>query len=280
MQNRQRTLQNANSTSTALRTNGHSNLKERSLHAESTLSGPSAVVDGMFVPMASATDYSPTITRLKDSYVLALQASRRRPSTLAMYRRVLDGFTGFMAARLGRAPDLGDLTTDNSRAYLIWLQEQPKYLDHPSRKPTGMISPSTVNQHARCLRAVGNWLFMEGHTEEHPLRRLRLPKVPTVEMRPLSPDEVQQLLRSTNTTTLNGRRTAAMIAVLYDTGMRSGELVRLKLGDVDFQSGELHVLGKGEKERTVVEGRIPCEPCAAIWIYGPQAWASPQTAYS
>ena len=216
MQNRQRTLQHANSTSTAFRANGHSNLKERSLHSESTLSGLHAGRDGMFVPMASATDYSPTITRLKDSYVLALQASRRRPSTLAMYRRVLDGFTG----------------------------------------------------------------FMDGHTEEHPLRRLRLPKVPKVKMRPLSPDEVQQLLRSTNSTTLNGRRTAAMVAVLYDAGMRSGKLVRLRLGDVDFQSGELHVLGKGEKERTVVEGRIPCEPCAAIWIYGPQAWASPQTAYS
>ena len=51
------------------------------------------------------------------------------------------------------------------------------------------------------------------------------------------------------------RRTAAMVGLLVDTGMRTGELAALRTADVNLHIGELRVVGKGEKARVVVAGR-------------------------
>lgn len=41
-----------------------------------------------------------------------------------------------------------------------------------------------------------------------------------------------------------------MIAILIATGMRRGEVVALKLRDIDFETERVRVVGKGDKERT------------------------------
>lgn len=46
-------------------------------------------------------------------------------------------------------------------------------------------------------------------------------------------------------------RDLAIIDMLYSTGMRVGELVRLNISDVDFSHKECIVLGKGNKQRKV-----------------------------
>ena len=207
--------------------------------------------------MATGTStLNPPISQLAESYLLALQAYRRRPGTLDMYRRVLGRFLRFLDENLGRVPALQDLSASRGRAYLIALQEAPRYQNHPFRDPSGLISPSTINQHARCLRAFANWLYQEEYTANHLLRRLKLPKVPKVEMNPLSSAEVRQVLSSLDSRSVNGRRSAAIVALLYDTGMRAGELIGLQLGDISFDTGELSVIGKGEKQRIVVAGRL------------------------
>jgi site-specific recombinase XerD len=211
----------------------------------------------MFGAMATGTsNFNPPISQLTESYLLALQAYRRRPGTLDMYRRVLDRFLGFLDEILGRVPALEDLNANSARGYLIELQQSPRYRNHPFRDPGGLISPSTINQHARCLRAFANWLYQEEYTGDHLLRRLKLPKVPKVEMNPLSSAEVRQVLASLDSKSVNGRRSAAIVALLYDTGMRAGELVGMQLADVHFDTGEISVIGKGEKQRIVVAGRM------------------------
>ena len=46
-------------------------------------------------------------------------------------------------------------------------------------------------------------------------------------------------------------RDLAIIDLLYSTGIRVGELVRLNIADIDFESRECIVFGKGDKERRV-----------------------------
>lgn len=46
-------------------------------------------------------------------------------------------------------------------------------------------------------------------------------------------------------------RDLAIIDMLYSTGMRVGELVRLNISDIDFENKECVVLGKGNKQRKV-----------------------------
>ena len=172
-----------------------------------------------------------------------------------MYRRVLGRFSAFCHEATGRSPTLADLNLDTARRHLVDLRERPRYEAHPFLPAMGQLPPATVAQHARCLRAFASWLRDEGFSEDHRLQRLRLPKAPTPELRPLSVVEVERLLGVFDPASGNDRRNAAIVGLLLDTGMRTGELVGLTRAVMDFASGEIRVLGKGEKRRTVVIGK-------------------------
>jgi integrase/recombinase XerC len=66
--------------------------------------------------------------------------------------------------------------------------------------------------------------------------------------------EIQRLLDGPWPDDLRGARDRAIIELLYGTGMRLGELVRLDKEDIDLVRGTARVLGKGEKERIVCFG--------------------------
>ena len=197
---------------------------------------------------------SPPLADLGESYLLHLQASRRSRGTIVMYTRILDRFTRFVEAQLGHVPTGDALNRHAARGYLVHLQQQPRFADVPERCG-GKLAPATLNQHARALRAFARWLWDEGFTPEHRLERLRLPKVPQAEIQPLTAAEVERLLAVFDPRKAYDRRTAAIVGLLVDTGMRTGELVALRHGDVNLHIGELRVVGKGEKSRVVVAGR-------------------------
>ena len=190
-----------------------------------------------------------------DRYLLHLAASRRSPRTITGARSILGRFAAFIEQASGTPPTLVNVTIDVARAYIVALQASPRYIDHPYHDPHGRLSPATVNQHARGLRAFAHWLEEEGHTADHRLRRLRPPNVPAPELRPLDAAEIERLLGVLDAHDPRHQRTAAIIALLFDTGMRTGELVRLRLADVRWETGEIRVLGKGEKRRVVVAGQ-------------------------
>ncbi|WP_153111460.1 site-specific tyrosine recombinase XerD [Propionivibrio limicola] len=80
-----------------------------------------------------------------------------------------------------------------------------------------------------------------------PARPSRLPKV-------LSESQVDALLAAPPSDTLLGLRDAAMLEMLYATGLRVSELVGLKMHEVSFDMGVVRVFGKGGKERLVPLG--------------------------
>jgi integrase/recombinase XerD len=87
---------------------------------------------------------------------------------------------------------------------------------------------------------------------DRPRAGIRLPQV-------LSLDEVEALLAAPDRTTPEGHRDAAMLEVLYATGMRVSELVGLKLREVDLSQGVMRIVGKGEKQRLVPFGEVAQE---------------------
>lgn len=79
-----------------------------------------------------------------------------------------------------------------------------------------------------------------------PKRSPRFPKV-------LSEEDVEALLAQPDATPL-GLRDRAMLEVLYASGLRVSELVRLKLAEVSYDMGVVRIFGKGAKERLVPLG--------------------------
>lgn len=70
----------------------------------------------------------------------------------------------------------------------------------------------------------------------------------------LSLEDVENLLSTPDESSFEGTRDKAMLEVLYATGIRVSELVRLELNSINFELGYLLVYGKGGKERIVPVG--------------------------
>lgn len=107
------------------------------------------------------------------------------------------------------------------------------------------------------------WLGREGRVTSNPVQDVRAPKAAKPLPKALSVDDSVQLASYHNEVENPWleARDAAMVELLYGSGLRVGELVGLDAratpqsrGWVDLQAAEVHVLGKGGKRRTVPVG--------------------------
>ena len=126
------------------------------------------------------------------------------------------------------------ITTEIMREYLVDYQKQRN------------CSKTTVDNIRRNISSFFSWLEEEDYILKSPMRRIHKIKTKSVVKEVISDEEVEKL--RDNCSTL---RDLAIIDLLYSTGIRVGELVRLNIADIDFESRECIVFGKGDKERLV-----------------------------
>jgi integrase/recombinase XerD len=114
------------------------------------------------------------------------------------------------------------------------------------------------------VRGLFSYLEAEGVVTDNPAARIDAPRTWPSLPAPLTHEEVEALLEAPDRDSPAGRRDAALLEVLYSTGLRVTELVGLRLGDVHLDGGYLRTLGKGSKERVVPLG---AEASAALGLY-------------
>jgi integrase/recombinase XerC len=159
------------------------------------------------------------------------------------------------ASRLGLTdPGRLDLRTLRS-----WLANQ---------QVTGR-SRTTLARRASAARVFTAWLARTGRADDDRGASLGSPKA----RRPLPPvlraDEASELVRgaleAADDGTPVGLRDAAMLELLYATGIRVGELVALDTDDLDRERNLVRVFGKGRKERSVPFGH-PAARALDRWL--------------
>lgn len=84
------------------------------------------------------------------------------------------------------------------------------------------------------------------YIKKSPIRRIHKIKTKTTVKEVISDEDIEKLRDSCDVP-----RDKAIIDLLYSTGMRVGELVRLNISDINFEERECIVYGKGDKERRV-----------------------------
>jgi integrase/recombinase XerD len=94
-------------------------------------------------------------------------------------------------------------------------------------------------------------LQREERLPANPVELLDSPRLPLKLPKVLGEKEVEALLAATDPSTPWGQRDAALLEVLYATGLRVSELVGLTLKQIDLRRGMVRPLGKGHKERLV-----------------------------
>lgn len=109
------------------------------------------------------------------------------------------------------------------------------------------------------VKSFFNYLLITDKIETSPAEFISAPKSSRTLPDVLSVEEVERIIRSTDTTTVKGRRDRAMLELMYSCGLRVSELISLKLGDLCFGEGYIRVTGKGDKQRLVPIGKVAQE---------------------
>jgi site-specific recombinase XerD len=146
------------------------------------------------------------------------------PKTIKAYKSCIRGFAQYISPKNPR-----DATNEDIRNFLLYQIDKKK------------LSPATVNQIFNALR----FLYVELYKKSFAIGTLPRPKkerkLPVV----LSQQEVLSILNCTE-----NLKHRTLLTLIYSSGLRVGEGVRLKIGDVDSQRHLIHLRGaKGKKDR-------------------------------
>jgi integrase/recombinase XerD len=116
------------------------------------------------------------------------------------------------------------------------------------------LSNRTIARNLAAIRTFFRFLVQEGILQTHPVEDLESPRTTKTLPEILTPKEVERLLEQPDLRTSLGMRDRAMLEMLYATGMRVSELIRLPTNQVNLEGGYVLLFGKGSKERAVPLG--------------------------
>lgn len=195
-----------------------------------------------------------TFAEQVEAYLEHLQNERRcSEHTVNAYARDLERLVLFVE----------DETVD---AYLLraFLAERAK-----------QVSPSTLARQIAAIRSLFRFLLKRKMITRNPAGALRTPKRRERLPNFLTVEDALRVTDADNATSAKAdqtrsiakahrvRRDHAIAELLYGTGMRVSECANLDVSDVDFDSRELRVIGKGNKERRLPLGQAAQEALAS-----------------
>ncbi|GEL75888.1 tyrosine recombinase XerC [Tenuibacillus multivorans] len=179
---------------------------------------------------------STTIEAFEDFLKIEKNAS---PLTIKHYIQDLRQFHSFLRKEL--IDDLSDVTHSVVRLYLTELYDSK-------------LSRRSVSRKLSSLRSYYTYLERESIVEQNPVQFVSRPKMQKNIPEFFYEEELERLFEAEDVTTPLGQRNQAILELLYSTGIRVSELVKLQQLDIDFSINTILVTGKGNKERYIPFG--------------------------
>lgn len=140
------------------------------------------------------------------------------------------------------------------------------------RLSTAGRSRSTLARKTASVRVFMAWAVSQGHRSQDPSLRLSSPRRGSQLPDALSAEQADRLIATAEhhepedpRERAIALRDAALLELLYATGVRVAELAGLDRTDVDFERRTLVVTGKGNKQRTVPFG-VPAAVAVGRWL--------------
>lgn len=187
---------------------------------------------------------------LIDDYLLFLKTNKYSAETVYNYERDLVTFVDFLSS--SPTPDFNKIskkTIDLYKAHLVSRDRQT-----PIKGEKGAeLSAQSINRMLSALRGYLKYLVDRDEPVPIPPEAIKLVKTEKRHPRVAELADLVRLIESPQALEedpLVGLRNRAILEVLFSTGMRISELVRLNKADID-KTGKIFILGKGKKERFV-----------------------------
>jgi integrase/recombinase XerD len=159
-------------------------------------------------------------------------------NTLAAYRRDLKALAQWLA--------------NTSGTHLDAVQEMHLQVYFAARH--AQSKATSANRRLTVLKRYYRWALRERLVAVDPTLRMLAAKQALRVPKTLSEDQVNALLTAPDENTALGARDKAMLELMYASGLRVSELVKLKTLHVSLNEGVLRIMGKGSKERLVPFG--------------------------
>ncbi|HID92221.1 TPA: tyrosine-type recombinase/integrase [Candidatus Gracilibacteria bacterium] len=164
-------------------------------------------------------------------------------STLENYSRYLKKFLNFTEkkSKISYVESLKLSDIDNFRLFLA---------REISPKTKKTISVKTQSYYLIAIRAFFKFLHIQD-IESLSAEKIEVPKLEERHVEFLSKEEVDKILYHAKRTPKTGVRDSAIIITLFSTGLRVSELCNINYEDINIETGEFYVKGKGSKYRVV-----------------------------
>jgi len=116
------------------------------------------------------------------------------------------------------------------------------------------VAKVSLSRKLSAVRSLYRFMVREGMITANPIELAASPKLERHLPDFLTVEEAARLIQSPNLTRPYGQRDRAIMELFYAAGMRVSELAGLDMRQLDLDTREIRVLGKGNKERVVIIG--------------------------
>lgn len=195
----------------------------------------------------------------KELFIEYLQIEKNAsPLTVKHYSRDIDEFIAFLSGE--------GLTIENCEYSVVRVFLSKQHEAHYSRR--------TVSRKISSLRSFFRFLEREDVMKYNPFVNVTLPKEDSPIPNFFYEEEMEKLFTVSDLNTSLGQRNQALIELLYGTGVRVSECVKMDIGDIDFGLNTVLVHGKGRKDRYVPMGQFASKALTAYINQGRMELAS------
>lgn len=184
-----------------------------------------------------------------------------RPEIKSDLLQNLEQFLAYLKVERGLSLNTLSAYKSDLRAFFAYLQEQNiKQAQAVTREHISTycmlrhqenISATSLHRSLCSIRRYFWFLRKENKLVMSPAESIELPRVERKLPKATPIKSIDELMSKPNKNSARGLRDAAIISVLYATGLRVSELIKLELADLDLNHGYLRSMGKGQKERVI-----------------------------
>ena len=171
-----------------------------------------------------------------DNFYKYLDSKGYSSNTISSYKKDLNQFIKFSKGKI-------DVDYSFIRSYLQFLHNK-KYTN------------KSIARHISSLKSFYKYLTKNEIVKDNPCLLLSNPKIEKKLPNYINYNDLEILFNIPDKDDILGLRNLLILELLYSTGIRVSELVNIKLDDIDFDNKRIYILGKGNKERYVLFGKI------------------------
>lgn len=162
--------------------------------------------------------------------------------TVRNYQHYLEVLLTYLESRGEPSPQVSDINQETIRNFRLYLSRQPGI--------DGEMKIVTQGYYVIALRSFLKWLIKNDYEVMQP-EKIDVPKNKDHSLKFLNGEQIERLLNQPILSTKVGIRDRAILELLFSTGLRVSELTRLNRDQINLNTREFGVIGKGGKARVV-----------------------------